>query len=126
MAAAAPPPAGPPPAAGVPAAAPAAPDLHLHIPPEATPRRRRRPDAADSAYEGSGDPSPSSGRYGIVAWHADVGGSADGGGGWDWPLLRAWRRPEGLLVIWMLAALLVGVTSTIAIGGAAGCCGGGL
>lgn len=112
------PPAGLPPPVGAAGVPPPAPDLHLHIPPEATPRRRRRYAAgSDSAYEGSDEPSPSGGRYGIDSWDAGGAGGSRAAG-WEWPLLRAWRRPEGLLILWLLAALLVGVSASLGCGGA--------
>lgn len=40
------------------------------------------------------------------------------GYGVGWPLLQLWRQPEGMLVIWLLAALLVGVITGATAGGA--------
>lgn len=39
----------------------------------------------------------------------------------DWQMARLWRRPEGLMILWLLTALLVGIIAGAATGGTVAC-----
>ena len=74
-----------------------------------------------SRSDASGSGSGGGGEHGSSGWSAAEHEAGRDAYFVDWQVARMWRRPEGLIIVWLLATLLVGIITSATAGGALGC-----
>lgn len=83
--------------------------------------------SCSGSKHGTGGGSACGGKPGSDGWSTAAETAAEDEAGREgyfveWQMARLWRRPEGLMILWLLTALLVGIIAGATTGGRAACC----